>query len=240
MKCHRKNCDRAVAVSGLCATHYELIPHGYVDARPSVIRYRELRAVGLSCQKIALLTGLHRDTLRLMGRWTENRQVTMDTHQRIMAVTVPKGLVDGGGKVDATGTRRRLQALMLAGFRQPDIGAQFGVTPQSVASWMSRPMVTARTAYRVAQLFEKWQLLQGGSEATTARARKAGWVPALAWDDIDDPYETPKHNLKSVVSFEERYRELRDCGYTRDDIARRWGIQVESLERQLYRLKVAA
>jgi hypothetical protein len=64
-----------------------------------------------------------------------------------------------------------------------------------------------------------------------------GWVPPLAWDDdtIDNPQAKPDLGEKRTIRWDERYLELREIGLTDVEILHRWGIQPQSLLRQLER-----
>jgi hypothetical protein len=117
---------------------------------------------------------------------------------------------DGGQEtidtlVDATGTRRRLQALVVAGWSERALADAAWLPPTRLRLIASgaRPEVTAATARRVVRLYnELWdqapaQRTRGERiSAAMARAFAAahGWAPAMAWDDetIDDPRARPQ------------------------------------------------
>jgi hypothetical protein len=58
-------------------------------------------------------------------------------------------------RVDATGTRRRLQALMATGWAPELLAAELGRRPHSLHRSMTGRSVTARTAHEVASLYER-------------------------------------------------------------------------------------
>lgn len=93
----------------------------------------------------------------------------------------------------ATGTRRRLEALMWLGWSQAHLGAELGVSRQRVSIIRGEARVDASTARRVRDLYQRlWD--QPGPEVRTAnKARREGFAPPLAWDDeeIDDPSASP-------------------------------------------------
>lgn len=98
----------------------------------------------------------------------------------------------GSRLIDGTGTRRRLQGLAYMGWSRPLIGARLGITKQAVAD-LDRPGRPVRrdTANRIARLYDELHMAPGPSSAVAALARKRGYQPPLAWDNIDDPTETP-------------------------------------------------
>lgn len=99
--------------------------------------------------------------------------------------------------LDATGTRRRLQALAALGWSSAAVGARMGVGFRFVVQLRnSRGMVYRSTAERVAAVYEQlWAGSPGGQYADLVRrhAKERGWPPPLAWDDdtIDDPAAQP-------------------------------------------------
>lgn len=100
-------------------------------------------------------------------------------------------------RVDATGTRRRLQALCALGWSFRELGHRLGVDDALIGRWARATTVRRSTSTRVDELYEQ---LSGTVPPTTTQAqrfsaararetaRREGWVPPLAWDDIDtDP-----------------------------------------------------
>lgn len=223
MRCSRPNCTNAHVARGLCAKHYARVPKGYVDAAPVIAHFEALRAAGLSRQRISELTGVHRDTLRGMGTWATGN-VRVGTAQKVMSVRIPGRIVAGGtGLVDATGTRRRLQALRAAGWSAQALAEQLDCSESMVCKRNWQPVVRAATAAQVAELFDRLQLIPGPSERARRYAARNGWPPPLAWDDdIDDPAAQPDLGDRTRVTFAERYQELRDLGERNEEaIAKR-------------------
>lgn len=90
--------------------------------------------------------------------------------------------------VDGTGTRRRLQALAVLGWRWPDIGDRLGVTGSAVAVLAtSTGSVELATVARVKAVYQDLVTRPGPSPITAQRAQAKGWRGPLAWADIDDP-----------------------------------------------------
>jgi hypothetical protein len=116
-------------------------------------------------------------------------------------------LQGGNDLVDATGTIRRLQALVFNGFTYPEIAEELGVDRTCVGHLIhDRPTVHRRTAAAVAALYDRWSMTipvdddvpRGRGqvrvhERQRGLARRHGWAGPLAWDDdtIDDPTAAP-------------------------------------------------
>lgn len=98
--------------------------------------------------------------------------------------------------VDATGTRRRLQALAALGWSARAIGDRFGRGDGIVHRWMTRSAtVTRATAVMVDAWFTELAMTKPALDTVhdrysvgraRAHAARRGWVPPLAWDDIDN------------------------------------------------------
>jgi hypothetical protein len=98
---------------------------------------------------------------------------------------------------DATGTRRRLQALSAAGWSTSQLGELLGVTSSAIAQLRSttQPRVLTSTAATVATLYDAhWWRTPPGRYQTRCEhhAAQQGWVGPWRWDglDIDDPAAT--------------------------------------------------
>jgi len=104
--------------------------------------------------------------------------------------------------VDATGTKRRLQALITAGYPMRWLGEWIGCPPGTMSTMVGpSKKVTIRNKERVEALYERLAYktphpTTTRSKAAVTRAKrvgeKRGWAPPLAWDNIDDPQERPK------------------------------------------------
>jgi hypothetical protein len=102
--------------------------------------------------------------------------------------------------VDARGTRRRLEALMALGWSAGELGRRTGTTYQAVNLWRTKALVAPATAAKVAALFdEMWDQRPEPSNRgervavskTLSFARRNGFVPPMAWDDIDTDEQPP-------------------------------------------------
>jgi hypothetical protein len=172
----------------------------FVDAEPARAHIHRLRAAGAGIDQIVTRAGVASGTVRALvygdprtGKPVE--RIRPETEARLL--TVGPDLPAAGALVDATGTVRRLQALVAAGWAVSLLAGHLGRRPASVRATMTRARVTAATAAEVALLYAR--LEHAGppettpadrSRAATARAQAAarGWAPPPWWDDIDsDP-----------------------------------------------------
>lgn len=97
--------------------------------------------------------------------------------------------------IDATGTRRRIQALHVLGYSDREIADRLGKTFQEVHKMRSLlARILPGTAEAVARVYEQlWDKPSIGPHAAKVRALAArkGWHPPMAWDDIDNPDDDP-------------------------------------------------
>lgn len=101
-------------------------------------------------------------------------------------------------RVDATGTRRRIQALMCLGWSQSALERRSGIQQKVLSDHLYRDYVSTRSRDRIAELYEQLSHLIPPTENAGQRisvnkarayARRHGWAPPLAWDDIDNDPE---------------------------------------------------
>jgi hypothetical protein len=103
--------------------------------------------------------------------------------------------------VDALGTKRRIRALMALGWTGRQIDVELGRKPTYTANLLCGPdRVNRATAASVAAVYERlsMRLPADAPDAnrqviarTRSEARRKGWAPPLAYDNIDDPTEQP-------------------------------------------------
>lgn len=97
--------------------------------------------------------------------------------------------------INATGTRRRLEALMWLGWSRATIGSRAGIGATNMTRLRNAPTVTSATAARIARVFDELSMTLPPNTQAAANvrnlARRRGYLPPLAWDDIDDPAERP-------------------------------------------------
>ena len=158
----------------------------------------------------------------------------------------------------AAGTRRRLQALIWAGWTWAELAARYGCTQKALRKKLACQRVSTHTAAAVAALFDElWNQAppegtpQERRVATLARqyARDRGYVPTWAWDwddedpggphYIDNPDAVP---VPGCVRGHRRERgiteaavELTQLREHPEAIAVRLGVTPETVERTLQR-----
>lgn len=101
----------------------------------------------------------------------------------------------GGRLLDATGTRRRIQALWAIAHPSTSIAAAAGpgYTAKHVCQISKRPLVTIATHEAVRRAYRTLAGVPGVSVRTRRRALASGYPGPSAWDDdeIDDPAVGP-------------------------------------------------
>ncbi len=209
-----------------------------IDNTQTRAHVERLIARGWSQTQIAAAAGLNSATVSevLTGRYaTVNRRtaaVILDIRLD-QTPPVPRGLVD------ATGTRRRLQALMVLGHTLPDIARRIGVGGSSLQQtaegrWQA---VRSLTATKVARVYRD---LSTAPAPPTRHAEKArnqammqGWHGPMAWADIDDPACEPDPDVPAVPCHvhADDVAELAACGLDDDAIGRRLGVSARTVLR---------
>jgi lambda repressor-like predicted transcriptional regulator len=169
-----------------------------------------------------------------------------------------------GALVDAIGTRLRLQSLVLNGWSLAGLARRLGRSPDHLPSALKAATVTIATAQAVRALFDElWDTApptRTHAERITAtksrnRATRQGWLPAMAWDDIDDGIERLRPDVHSSCSTDideiaveramdgdhvpltraerdEAVRRLTNKGYSVRQIAERLGTTTRTVMRR--------
>ena len=225
----------------------------YVDAGAVRAHLDGLAAAGIGLRRVTHLSGVSRSNLTRILHGSNGRpptaRVRRETAEAILAVSAAPA---PGALVPATGTHRRIQALVAAGWSIPRLARQLGMLPSNLHTLLTRDQVIARTATAAAELYDQlWgtrpdeSTTAGRASATRARryAAARGWPPPLAWDDadLDDPAAAADHVVAAprraarAAAVLEDAEELARCGVTLAEAAARFTIQPESLERLLAR-----
>ncbi len=203
-RCRCPECTAANTVASRTANRERIYGrwHPYVDAGPVREHIAVLRAAGIGAERIAELAGLSVSHIRQLaehghGHSPPTHRVRPSTAMRVMSIGIDDASRAPHSRVDATGTRRRLQALITIGWSAELLAHLLGRRPNSLHRSMTGTSVTARTANEVATLYQRlWNSSpplttdeqQSAADAARAHAAEHGWLPPLAWDDIDlDP-----------------------------------------------------
>lgn len=133
--------------------------------------------------------------------------------------------------IDATGTIRRVRALMALGWRLTDIEHALGrPATTSGGTWVHNlirgPMTEGRkvhidNARAIAAVYDQLCMTPGPSRKTAKLAVTRGWVAPLGWDDIDTDPEPARADDTSDYDEAVVLRAL----------AGEWGLAVEHADR---------
>lgn len=185
----------------------------FVDAEPVRRHVRALMAAGIGWERVAFLAGV---STGMVGRLLygergsdPSKRVRPSNADKLLSVQPVRGNV--AHWVDATGARRRLQALAVAGWSMLTLASHTRLTQATLCDVSSgrRDRVLAATDRAVADLFRTFWNRQPPRVTssqrrvvlvTSRRAAGLGWMPALAWDDIDDPAERPSGVRRRAAS----------------------------------------
>lgn len=220
----------------------------FVDGDLVRAHLRKLMAQGMGWKRIARAAGVAPSTTHqiIYGKYPHRpespehrpprKKVRRDVAEKLLAVELD--LADGA-QVDATGTNRRLQALVAIGWSQAELCRRLGVLRTNCP--LGREKVTKGTADTVRALYDElWDQPRSGGFAERARrtAKRKGWAPPMAWDDetIDDPAAQP-----SDWAREDRHRPIAiedllwlvDQVESWDELSQRSGLSVNALQGRL-------
>lgn len=201
--CTRPGCERPTGPRGYCTACYQTyrkrqVAYGRWDVRtdpePARAHLKALLAQGMTGRRVAEATGLAQRTITDIntGRYatiaTQTANLILNCHPN-----VPLERLSPNQKVDATGTIRRLQALMAMGWPGGKISAELGWRNEQLQRTRAggHTQVTARTAIRVRDLYDRLWNIDGGDTRSRNTAIRKGWALPLEWDNIDNPSETP-------------------------------------------------
>ncbi|MEV8610193.1 hypothetical protein AB0383_20090 [Amycolatopsis sp. NPDC051373] len=165
----------------------------------------------------------------------------------LLAVQFDVSTLPPGANVDATGSRRRVQALASRGWSLPQIAARLGVDPTSLRVHQpNRRFIQKRNADAIKAVYDElWD--QDPPTGTTQElrvaryaktwARKSGFMPPGAWDDdtIDDPDAQPDigEKVRANANAREEIVWLRSFGKTNEQIALHMGKTPDYIRAQL-------
>lgn len=174
----------------------------YVDAEPARQHILDMRQEGITLARVAELTGLSLATvgaiLYTKGNRPRRKYLRTEHANRILAITPEHA---APGFIDATGTRRRIEALQVAGWPKQVIARRLGLNVHTAGRVTRQDTVRAGTAHAVAALYADLKVKMPEHHGITPwvadRARRhahaQGWHGHLAWDatTIDDPNAQP-------------------------------------------------
>jgi hypothetical protein len=171
----------------------------FIDAGPVHDHLALLRAAGIGVERIAALAGMSVSHIRELATRDRRdssvtRRIRPSTATRILSISVDHAERAPHSLVDATGARRRLEALIAIGWSSELLATELARRPSSLRRSITSSSVTARTARDVAALYERlWNTVPprissnqcAAVDAARIHAAVRGWLPPMAWDDID-------------------------------------------------------
>lgn len=170
-------------------------------------------------------------------------RVRTTTAQKLYAVTADLDRLPGHVRITAVGSSRRLQALAVRGWSSRQVSERMGVPRWQVERLLTDAVIVAVEQARAVRAVTARLFDQDPPQTTRAerhsvslvrnRAKRNGWVPLAAWDDIDDPDAVPDLGLHTPRSYAvaENAEELERQGLTPEQVAERLGIKRDSIGR---------
>lgn len=107
-----------------------------------------------------------------------------ENRRRMLMAAGKDRLVSRGGAV------RRLRALQAIGWSSTELSARLNRSRNYVSAFVSRTdnqLVRADVFNEISDLYEQLCMARGPSSQTATRAALSGWLPPLAYEDIDLP-----------------------------------------------------
>lgn len=151
--------------------------------------------------------------------------------------------------VSSMGTLRRLEALRALGYSIMTISRECGISEKTLRNpWYRGTTVHRTTAEAVAAVYDRLHMIvPEGPYAKRERraAARRGFVPPLAWDDIDDPDETPAATYTPLTyrpntELLAEWHHLRGLGVSTHQICKQLGVTYDAIEKALTRQDGAA
>lgn len=203
-----------------------------VPAQPVRDHLRTLLDAGMSLTVIAATSGVSGGTVNRILYMPHVHTCAKRNADALLAVAARDG---NRRSVDGTGTRRRIRALMRAGWSQGDIAGRLGFDHSVVSEWATLAdggRVHPDSADVVRILYGRMYAEDGPSQRVRRWAERRGWHPPEAWSDatIDDPEAEPYDWCRDDV--DEVAIDLVEAG------ERRWSTLNDAEQRELVRRHV--
>jgi lambda repressor-like predicted transcriptional regulator len=169
---------------------------GYVPTTLVARHVTALKAGGWTEPEIAAAAQVDRRTVRNIVTTAHPR-----VHRHTATVILALSPSNAPNRVPAVGAMRRIQALAVMGWPIAHIGTAAGMQGTQVNELMAgrRKRIPRQQAEAIDKVFRALWATPGPSRRTRTVAARNGWVPALAWDDIDNPEATP-HGIAPEVA----------------------------------------
>ncbi|MFE9064860.1 hypothetical protein [Streptomyces violaceusniger] len=245
-RCYLRGCRRPEC----CKANYQYMTRLRLDtirghnrrtpATQSRAHIQQLIALGWSQTQIGDTTRISRRTISeiLDGRRTVSNATAL------AILSTPIGPPPPPRDTDATGTMRRIRALVAIGWPLAHVAPRIGlyVTALGHIARGNHDTVRATTAEAVAAEYRHLSRIPGPSTRARNYAAAQGWHGPLAWDDIDDPGAQPEldpdtdhkpdqfENARHVAA---EIQHLAAFNLSEDEIATRVGRSAKYVHEQL-------
>lgn len=189
----------------------------FVAAEPVREHLRKVNATGMPYRAICARLGFEHDSalqhlLWGRGEYGPGQLVRRETAELVLSYWPSLKDFPEGARIEATGTRRRIEALAVRGWSRRVVADRIGLEVTHFRKALARERVTVRLARQVAAVYDAWwnqdPLEHGVSLQSVARTRsdaaRSGFYSPLAWDDdtIDDPNAVPQIDAAPAVYTE--------------------------------------
>lgn len=161
-----------------------------------------LRSRGMGWRRIASVAGVSPSTIsRLAGHSfsgeASRTRIRKEIQDKILAVRPTD--TSRTLATDARPSARKLQALVALGWTQVELARRLKMSAPSIRNLVrirdddTSTRVRADTERKVRALYEDLHMTPGSSSRARTIARTSGWLPPLAWDDIDEGIIDRRH-----------------------------------------------
>lgn len=228
-----------------------------IDAAPVRAHILALQTAGVLPNRIAKATGIPLQSIRdFIGYGRGRRYRTApDTAAKILAVTAENTAPQ---YVDPTGTHRRIQALVAAGWPLISIDRRLGFKRERLRKILAEKTILGSTEQLIAatygQLSHRKPERNGVPKRYAQQARKRAaanrWPTPKYWDQypdaLDDPDFEPLYGVsRREIIAQDASEIMRLCGLDREAAAERLGVSKSYVEHAFrdhpeYAIEVAA
>ena len=188
----------------------------FVAARPVRDHVNRIRSAGMPTRALEQRLGMSAHHLDHLLWGTDgsgpSEKIRTETAHMLLAYWPTLDDFPDPARIDATGTRRRLQALHVRGFNLVAIAEKSGIATRYFQKAANAERVTARLARTVRDVYGAWWdadprehgVKDWVADRTRRAAQRKGWHGPLAWDDdtIDDPRAVPQIDALQPVRTE--------------------------------------
>lgn len=207
---HQCRCnDCATSTTKRNYRRLQLKAYGRYDAGlVDVTRVREhvlmLGEYGIGYKRVAALCGFKSSTpvrTIIWGRQDPGprygemqKRVKRETAEKVLRIHPCVELLADGARIPARGAHRRVQALVTRGWSLSKIARLIGMDITNFSGLMQRDSVLVGTHRAICEVYEDlWNsepdrstpAQEAAFSRSLAMAKRNGWAPPLAWDDID-------------------------------------------------------